>query len=85
MPDLQPRFIVDRLEAIERVERVRQAHNLTKGRFAMTLGMAPSNYSRVLKGDFFLTLDQGSPSGSFTTQTPDTFSGASKPGFLPSF
>ena len=58
MPDLQPRFIVDRLEAIERVERVRKAHNLPKGKFAMTLGIAPPNYSRVLKGDFFLTLDQ---------------------------
>ena len=58
MADLQPRFIVDRLEAIERVERVRKAHNLTKGKFAMTLGMAPSNYSRVLKGEFFLTTDQ---------------------------
>lgn len=31
---------------------------MPKGRFAGALGMHPPNYSRLLKGDFFLTADQ---------------------------
>lgn len=58
MAEKKPRYLVDRLQAIERLERVRLAHNLPKGRFAQTLGMYASNYSRVLKGEFFLTSDQ---------------------------
>lgn len=58
MSKITPKFIVDRLAAVERLERVRIAHDLSRGRFANTLGMYASNYPRLVKGEFFLTSDQ---------------------------
>ena len=55
---LAPKYVVDRLEAIGRLEAVRIATGKGKGQFAATLGMHPPNYSRLLKGEFFLTADQ---------------------------
>lgn len=53
-----PRFIIDRRSAVRRLELVRRASGLNKGAFSESLSMHPSNYSRILKGEFFLTADQ---------------------------
>lgn len=53
-----PKFMVNRENAIRRLEIVRRAHGIGKGKFAASLGMYAPNYSRVLKCEFFLTSDQ---------------------------
>ncbi len=49
--------IFDRPAAIRRLEEVRLTHGLTKARFADSLGIHASNYSRLVKGKFFLTTE----------------------------
>lgn len=58
MAAIQPKFLVNRLAAIQRLELVREASSKTRGAFANTLGMYASNYTRLCKGEFFLTSDQ---------------------------
>ena len=54
----KPAFTIDRPKAVKRLEAVRLALGMTKGAFSETLAMYPPNYSRLIKGDFFLTADQ---------------------------
>lgn len=43
---------------MERIERVRLIVGERKGDFALSLGMHPPNYSKLLRGETFLTADQ---------------------------
>ncbi len=53
------RIMLDRRAVMERVERVRKASGETKkGDFAMSIGILPPNYSKLLRGEAFLTADQ---------------------------
>lgn len=46
------------MAAVKRLEKVRAAHKLTRRDFSAALGIYASNYTRLCKGEFFLTADQ---------------------------
>ena len=55
--------MLDRQAVMARVEAVRRAayengRPINKGDFAASLGMLPTNYSKCLRGEAFLTPDQ---------------------------
>ena len=52
------KLVIDRVAAMERVELVRMAHGLTKAKLCSRLGLQRPNYSKLLRGDGFLTSDQ---------------------------
>ena len=55
---VNPKFIVERLDAMERVDFARRALGLSRAAFCRELGLYPPNYSKLMKAEIFLTVDQ---------------------------
>lgn len=57
IPRMRGKLKFDRQEAMARVEMVRAIAGLSKRQFALSLGIAPTNYGGCLRGAQFLTAD----------------------------
>lgn len=55
---LSPKFIVERIDAMQRVDLARRALGLSRAAFCELIGAYAPNYSKLMRGEHFLTVDQ---------------------------